>query len=264
MAFKEFEDVSVELIQYTQNAEEVLMFSKDTRLMESIFDFREKFRIQGEEREEELDKIFSTISTPLEFIDYIFLITNVTRAFTHQLVRHRVGVSFAQQSQRVANMSNFGYMTPGSICEKALSDYQGTMLEIEKGYKNMIDLGVPKQDARGVLPTNVYTNILMKINLRALIDMSRVRLCVRAQGEFQKAVMLIREEVARVHPWAEEHIAPLCVAKGVCYFPRFDRCPIKKTRPWLNGPSKSMKEKIESDWKKIVGKYCPQPIGGGR
>jgi len=260
--------LSVDLVQYTQNAEELLMFTKDTRLLTSVDDFKKKFDIQGEERAKELKKIFSTITSPLEFVDYIFLITNVTRAFTHQLVRHRIGVSFAQQSQRVADMGEFGYTVPDNFNELGgdplLEVYELTIDGIKHGYNKLLDLGADKQDARGVLPTNVQTNILMKVNLRAMLEMAHIRLCVRAQGEFQQIALKIREEAGKVHLWAAERMGPMCIAKGICAFPLFNRCPIKVERPWLNGPPQSEIRAMRQDWEGLMGQHCPQPIGGGK
>jgi len=262
--------MDVKLIQCTPNAEEMLMFTKDTRLLSGPDDYEKKFKLTGEEREKTFEKVFSSISSPLEFVDYVFLITDVTRAFTHQLVRHRVGVAFAQQAQRVVNMEDFGFMTPDSFMEsgekadKLYQIYNITMDDIKTGYAEMMRSGARAQDARGVLPTNVHTNILLKINLRAMLEMAHIRLCVRAQGEFQQVALKIRDEASKVHPWVRDKMGPLCISKGICAFPVFDRCPVKEKRPWLNGPNKALKEQMRSEWESLMGKYDPQPLGDGK
>jgi len=264
--------LDVKLIQWTPNAEELLMFTKDTRLLSGPDDYIKKFELKGEERQKEFAKVFSSISSPLEFVDYIFLITNVTRAFTHQLVRHRVGVAFAQQAQRVVDMSGFSYMTPDSFLDHDPKDgynmlnhvYELTMEHIQEGYEELINLGARAQDARGVLPTNVHTNILFKVNLRAMLEMAHIRLCVRAQGEFQQVALKIREEASRVHPWVADRMGPLCISKGICAFPVFDRCPIKAERPWLNGPPQTEIRAMRGEWEGLMGKYDPQPLGDGK
>lgn len=261
--------LDAKLIVCTPHAEELLMFTKDTRLLSGPDAFQKKFELKGEERQKEFAKVFSSISSPLEFVDYIFLITNVTRAFTHQLVRHRVGVSFAQQAQRVVDMSGFGYMVPDSFMEGENSDeflpiYELTMERIQEGYQELIGLGARAQDARGVLPTNVHTNILFKVNLRAMLEMAHIRLCVRAQGEFQQIALKIREKASRVHPWVADRMGPMCISKGICAFPVFDRCPIKAERPWLNGPPQIEIQAMRGEWEGLMGKYDPQPLGDGK
>jgi flavin-dependent thymidylate synthase len=267
--------MKVELIHFTNKAREILYYSKNTRLMGDGGSFQDL--LDKGVPEEEFEKVFSSISSPLEFVDYIFLISDVTRAFTHQLVRHRVGVAFAQQAQRVVNMENFGYMTPNSFADRHNDDetlydiytdlydiYTETMEKIQEGYQQLIENGARPQDARGVLPTNVHTNILFKANLRMLLESAHIRLCVRAQGEFQQAMLKIREEVINVHPWVEKRMGPMCAVKGICAFPVFEDCPIKKIRPWLNGPCKDEKFDIFEDWYNLGGKYDPQPKGDGK
>lgn len=259
-------EMSVTLIECTRNAKELLIFTKDTRMLNSPDDYRNIFSLPFEEKEARFQKVFSSISSPLEFVDFIFLISNVTRAFTHQIVRHRVGVSFAQQTHRAVDMSGFGYMAPDKILDndEALDVYEFTMESINNGYLKMVDMGIDTQDARGVLPTNIHTNILFKCNLRVLIEMSYVRMCVRAAGEFQKIVLGIRECVSEVYPWIYDKMGPMCVSKGICAFPVFDRCPIKATRPWLNGPSETERNAMRIEHSRLMGKYTPQPKGDGK
>jgi thymidylate synthase (FAD) len=199
--------MDTQLIKYTKDAERLLVFSKRTRHMSDISSYREVLDMDEEEIQGNLDYVFNTISSSWEFIDYTFLICDVTRAFTHQLVRHRVGTAFAQQAQRVATQKDFGYLATGSCSEN--ETYHNAMRDIQASYDKLIDIDECRpQDARGILPTNVYTNILFKVNLRALSDMLCVRLCVRAQGEFQLVAREMQSLVISVHPWASRILAP--------------------------------------------------------
>jgi flavin-dependent thymidylate synthase len=167
------------------------------------------------------------------------MIEGVTRAFTHQLVRHRVGVSFAQQAQRVVNVSDsFDYLATGSVEDSLV--YHTTMGEIQRGYAKLIEAGAHPQDARGVLPTNIKTNILMKINLRSLSGLLGIRLCVKAQGEFQ-------EEVLKIHPWAERVLQVHCVQTGSCAFPGYKECPVKEAGLIPDVDTDSIKKVWEND-----------------
>ena len=69
-------------------------------------------------------------------------------------------------------------------------------------------MGINAEDARGVLPTNIHTNIVAKFTLRTLHEMAKSRLSPRAQGEYQEVFKLMVEEVVKKHPWAEPFLTP--------------------------------------------------------
>lgn len=248
--------MKVQLIQYNPEAVEILLLSKQTRRLSEPNAYESICSMPQQEKETELQHIFETISSPLEFIDYIFLITGVTRAFTHQLVRHRVGFSFAQQSLRMPLESHetgcleLGYLTPPGL--EANQTYHDAMAVAFDSYERLVSEGVPPQDARGVLPTNVLTNILVKANLRALGEMMSTRLCVRTQGEFQRAAMALREEILKVHPWASEVLLPYCLKHHSCQFPKFNKCRIKKQLPQYFSPD-DFRVKAQAIWSEQVG-----------
>ncbi len=248
--------MQVNLIQYTRDAKDVLIFSKRTRHMTDVSAYDDVKKMSEEQKNKELDYVFNTIGSSWEFIDYIFLITEVTRAFTHQLVRHRVGTSFAQQAQRVANMENFDYLRTGS-CDKMphMKIYNMCMEEIASNYKKLMDMGARAQDARGVLPTNILTNIMFKANLRTLSGIADVRLCIRAQGEFQKVCKAMVTKVLAIHPWTKPVLAPHCIRTGFCMWPRYQECPLKEK---YNLDKREDSEELIKDWEKLVG-YDPQP-----
>lgn len=247
--------MKVTLLECTPNAMELLLFSKDTRHMAGLESYGRVKEMSFEKKKEELEYVFNTISSSWEFVDYVFLIEGVTRALTHQLVRHRVGTSFAQQTQRGVDMSEFDYLSTGDCIED--QDYHITMAEIKKGYSRMVNKGIKIQDARGVLPTNILTNILFKGNLRALSTMMEVRLCLRTQGEFQDVALAMKGRVLEVHPWADSVLLPYCLLVGRCKFPRFQKCPIKKKWVALSELEeeyfKDVKCGIRRQWEGLVG-----------
>jgi flavin-dependent thymidylate synthase len=221
----------VKLLSCTPDALDVLLFTRSTRLSMSPEGMQEIAAWPQERKLEELEKARNTIQSSWEFIDYIFCIEGVTRAFTHQLVRTRSG-SYAQQSQRLVDMSNFDYEIGSSIKEDEAAEmvYVDTMREIARSYHKLVhDHDIPSQDARGVLPTNIHTNIIAKFNLRTLHDTALTRLCVRTQGEYQEVFRAIRDAVLAVHPWARDFIHVQCAWDGTCAFPLFpsDGCDIK-------------------------------------
>lgn len=204
--------MQVELISSTSRPEDHLIFSKRTRLTMSAGSFDRLKEIPELEKEKELKYVFGTIGSSWEFVDYVFLFSDVSRAFTHQLVRTRVGVSYAQQSQRTVDVSGFTFYTPFAIekDEKILSVYNRIMGSISEGYEEMIALGAKPEDARGILPTNIHTNILMKINLAALSQMMQKRLCERTQAEYMEAALRMKELVVAIHPWTEPILNVYC------------------------------------------------------
>jgi thymidylate synthase ThyX len=84
--------------------------------------------------------------------------------------------------------------------------------------------GIKPEDARGILPTNILTNIIMKINLRALSEMMNKRLCERTQTEFRMAAEKMKELVLKIHPWAEKILQPACIFPGYCPFKNYNDC----------------------------------------
>lgn len=185
-------------------AAELLVFTKQTRLN---MDADQMARVQAMEWHEiqtELDYMAGTIPSSWEFVDYTFLINGVSRAFTHQFVRTRTG-SYAQQTMRVLDVSGWEYVTGPSI--KATPDlraeYNEAMEQIANMYDLLIEMGAEIEDARGVLPTNIKTNIVAKFNLRTLAEMAHKRASIRTQGEYRDVLDLMIEAALRVHPWAE-------------------------------------------------------------
>jgi flavin-dependent thymidylate synthase len=218
--------MKVELIDYTADALEKLLFTKQTRLSMDAGLLDEIKSWSPEKKQKELDYMRGTIQSSWEFLNFTFSIQGVSRAFTHQLVRTRAG-SYAQQSQRTVNMEGFDYVTPDTLEEDQEFIYKETMKDINRGYQTMIDHGTPPQDARGVLPTNVSTNIICSFSLRTLADMAKLRLCYRTQGEYQSVFREMRRLVIAIYPWTEPFIRVHCAAVGTCCFPNFAECPIK-------------------------------------
>jgi len=200
--------MKVELINCTYDAVNLLLLTKNTRLIDDDYAYEKIRGWPWDEKQKELEHMLNTIRSSWEFIDYIFSLRGVSRAFTHQLVRTR-NASYAQQSQRVVDMSGFNYYTPLKIEEnpKAKEIYDECMEHINKSYQ-LIRNHVPPEDARGLLPTNINANIIAKFNLRTLSEMAKSRLSPRAQGEYQKIFKLMIEEVIKVHPWAEPFLTP--------------------------------------------------------
>lgn len=116
-----------------------------------------------------------------------FKISGVSRSLTHQLVRHRIA-SYTQKSQRYVDESTFEYVTPDKIKENevALNLYNNFMNHCKETYKKLKELGIPKEDARFVLPNATKTEIVLTANLREFRHMISLRGSKEAQWEIRR------------------------------------------------------------------------------
>lgn len=150
-----------------------------------------------------------------EFCDFTFHVSGISRALSHQLVRHRIA-SYAQRSQRYCSEDGFGYVTPKSISdsERANYIYNELMEKIEEYYETLQSLGIPNEDARMVLPNACETVIEVKMNLRTLMNFMNERLCTCAQWEIRQLAQEMRRLVLEVIPQLEPYLVPKCERYG--------------------------------------------------
>jgi len=147
--------------------------------------------------------------TFLEAVSLFFKIENVSRATTHQLVRHRIGFSYSQQSLRCVRPEKFAvdnkFVNLGSVSKSKKQVFQESMYKIQKVYNNALAAGLPTQDARALLPMGIQTTLTFSCTLRALIGMVNKRLCFKAQDEVKEIAMqiqtLVEEKVDRRLGW---------------------------------------------------------------
>jgi thymidylate synthase (FAD) len=155
----------------------------------------------------------------IEHIVFTFGISGVSRTLSHQLVRHRAGVAFDQQSQRYVKYKGASTMLPTTLAEaspKLRERYEEQVSGALEVYGELLDAGIPGEDARFVFPNAARTNLVMTANLRALIHMSGLRLCTMAQWEIRRLFQLIRHEIFNVSPFLGSFLAPKCVPLGYC------------------------------------------------
>lgn len=198
--------MKVTLINSTKDPVETLIFTKNTRLNMAAEVFNDVNSMTEDEKIEQLNYMVNTIKSSWEFVDFTFMIEGVSRAFTHQFVRNRLG-SYAQQTMRILNVDGFEYVT-GPTIDTTIKKmvYNDCMDKIQRAYNELIDLGVSIEDARGVLPTNICTNIVAKFNLRALSDMMASRSSSRTQGEYREVIEQMYNAVISEHEWAAEFL----------------------------------------------------------
>ncbi len=193
--------------------------------------------VDGRIEQAKMQKLISGViesghGSTIEHVVFTFGISGVSRTLSHQLVRHRAGVAFDQQSQRYVTFKGAATMLPTSIAEGD-EDLRSRFEEQVEGslglYGDLVGAGVPGEDARFVFPNATRTNLVMTTNLRALIHMSGLRLCTMAQWEIRRLFQLIRHEIFQVSPFLGSFLAPKCVPLGYCdeMGNRDGHCPIR-------------------------------------
>ena len=146
-----------------------------------------------------------------EHIYFTFKIEGISRACSHQLVRHR-HCSFTQRSQRYCSEDGFEYVKPDTIDGFTF----GANMECVGGWYNYCqEMGVPNEDARYLLPNACATELYLSCNLRELIHIANERLCRRAQWEIRE---LVQKMSALVDPELQFMLVPKCKSgRIVCY-----------------------------------------------
>lgn len=126
--------------------------------------------------------------SPFEHVYFTFKIEGISRACSHQIVRHRLA-AITQRSQRYCEEDGFAAIEPDSLEGKNAVVYEETIQMIRKAYGELVHLGhVPKEDARFLLPNACTTEMYFSCNLRELIHICNERLCSRAQWEVREVV----------------------------------------------------------------------------
>ncbi|GAC1407507.1 MAG: FAD-dependent thymidylate synthase [Chloroflexota bacterium] len=177
-------------------------------------------------------------ASPLEQVWFEFLIAGVSRTFSHQFVRHRSGISFEQQSQRYVTFKRgeYPYTVPETVKRAGYGERVSELFaQIGDVYQELLDAGVPGEDARFVLPNATNTNFKVTVNFAALLHICDLRLCTRAQWEFRKVASLMRAEINRLYPEIGSYLQPKCGERrtGYCDESMADwtGCPIGRKRP---------------------------------
>ena len=171
---------------------------------------------------ERIQSVLSTIMksghfSTLEHVNYTFAIDGVSRAMTHQLVRHRLA-SFNQQSQRYVKFKDgLNTIKPASVAEneEASALFDEAVDAAVEAYQKLLDAGVPAEDARYLLPNAAETKIVVTMNVRELLHFFELRCCNRAQWEIRELAHKMLELVRPTAPYVFFDAGPSCV-RGAC------------------------------------------------
>ena len=174
--------------------------------------------------EEEVEKFLKRLvslghTSPFEHASFTFSIDGVSRALSHQLVRHRIGVSFSQKSQRYVKEKAFDFVIPDSIekDERLKEKYLAIIDDLQGKYNELLELGIAPEDARYILPNAASTNLIVTMNARSLLHFFELRCCTRAQWEIRKMANLMLKEVQGIAPHLFAGAGPTCVSMDLCF-----------------------------------------------
>ena len=170
-------------------------------------------------------------SSIAEHIYFTFAIEGISRSCSHQLVRHRAGIVFSQQSQRYVEikeskqelleiLNRYDGVEMKALCDKYFVEFKdridSDLIKVLCQYRDLVDGGCKAEDARNVLPNATKTNITMSLNYRELIHICNLRLCTRAQKEIRDLFKLIVEEVRTKEERLTNYLVPQCEVLGIC------------------------------------------------
>ncbi len=205
----------IKLISYTPEPEKVCALAmRLCHYQGSIEELEEKltpeevFRLLNKAKKLQHMSIF-------EHASFTFYIEGVSRVTTHQLVRHRIA-SYSQQSQRYVRIKD-EYVIPETIKkeEQRLNVYKNLIERAFEAYEELVRLGVPKEDARYLLPQAVESKIIVTMNARELMHFFSLRTCNSAQWEIRELAWRMLELVKNVAPTIFSDAGPPCF-RGPC------------------------------------------------
>lgn len=209
--------MNVELLYHTPDPERAIATA--ARLCYAPVGAAELMETMPEER---VKSVLSTIMksghfSTLEHVSYTFAIDGVSRALTHQLVRHRLA-SFNQQSQRYVKFANgLETIKPGTVAEnpEANALFDEAIEFAKDAYVKLLDMGIPAEDARYLLPNAAETKIVVTMNVRELLHFFELRCCNRAQWEICDLAHKMLELVLPTAPFVFADAGASCV-RGTC------------------------------------------------
>lgn len=217
-------NIKVVLMSHTPEPERVI--GTAARLCYSATDIEPLLcRTAEEDQHSFLEKLTAVGHlSPTEHASFTFAVEGISRACSHQLVRHRLA-SYSQQSQRYVSEERFDYIIPPSIRENSdlKAVFDRTMEEINRSYSHLIEelsaracsSEAAREDARFVLPNAAETKIMISMNARELLHFFSQRLCNRAQWEIRALALAMLQLVKPLAPTIFRYAGPPCVS-GTC------------------------------------------------
>jgi thymidylate synthase (FAD) len=210
--------VNVKLIKYTQEPERTCaMAARQCYSAAGVKELQEKMT------DEQVAKLLNDViksghTSVLEHALFTFAVEGISRACSHQLVRHRIA-SYSQQSQRYVNAKGFNYIIPSSIKSNPVmkEKFEAFMDGAAKAYAEFSDAGINNEDARFVLPNACETKIVISMNARELVcNFFKERTCERAQWEIRAMAREMMKQCKEVAPNIFKFAGASCETDKIC------------------------------------------------
>lgn len=210
--------LKIELISHTADPEENVVAA--IRQCYSSVGAKELKEKTTEEVRKRLIKqvIESGHTSTLEHATFTFALDGVSRVTEIHLIRHRIA-SFSIQSGRYVKRGDAAYRVPPKIKaldKKLYEKYLKHLDNSQKLYNELIDAGIPAEDARFCQPQSVQVKIVMSMNARELLHFFSLRSCIRAQWEIREISRQMLKLVKEVAPNIFENAGPPCMSQKVC------------------------------------------------
>jgi len=207
--------LKVKLIAYTPEPEKVCALAM--RLCHSQHDIEE---LDVTLTQNEISRLLNKAKilqhfSIFEHVNFTFYIEGVSRVTTHQLVRHRIA-SYSQQSQRYVKVRE-EFVVPETILKDKDREkiYKEALEKVFSSYEDLVKLGVPKEDARYLLPQAVESKIIVTMNARELLHFFTLRTCNSAQWEIRNLAWSMLDLVKEIAPTIFSDAGPSCF-RGPC------------------------------------------------
>jgi thymidylate synthase (FAD) len=179
-----------------------------------------------------VDKVVSAGHTScIEHNQFVFGVRGISRSCSHQLVRHRVGWSYEQQSQRYVDFSTQDFVeivVPPTILRipQMLEAFLEPVRAAVRAYFLLRDERVHQEDARYLFNNAFETKLIASANARALLHFLELRTCNLAQWEIRWLAHMMRAELRRAAPEIFKFAGPTCMTQGICWEgARGAKCP---------------------------------------
>jgi len=204
---KTYDNVNVNMIRSTSNPQGLVSQARAITMKQDL-------SIASYMKEDDYKFLLDAEHTSLfEHVSYTFLISNVSRSFLAQITRHRMS-SYTSGSQHYQNYSDYPLMVDDEVAQHpiAKNDFMNTI----KAYNVMVFDGIPKEEARQILPNAMAVNLLWTVNARALINFLRLRLCNRNVKEMQGFANVVLKKCYAHFPELFMWVGPQCYMEGKC------------------------------------------------
>lgn len=177
---------------------------------------REEETLDDKEKAALLTRVLNTKHfSILEHASASFYITGVSRNFTHQLVRHR-HMSFAQQSLHYTVAKDKSIASPKHLNPEQQKLWDTACNITWMTYTGLVSSGIPKEDARHILPSGIATRIVATANLREWVQFINIRACYVNCDEVRIVARQIRDIFAEKLPFMSKYLGPTCFTEHVC------------------------------------------------